>query len=457
MSRRMIPYYDPLTVFAPFAGQDGAILLDSAASAGGRGRWSYLCVDPLQIITDPSDPFLALKDAAARITVPHSPLSPPPPAVSPDPDTPPPFRGGIVGWLSYEAGRHLERLPAPRPDDIGCPEAAFGLYPVIAAYDTLRQTAGVWALPGYEDRADRLAAQLSRSPDTLPAPPPATCPMRAELPRSDAERRIRQVIEHIHAGDIFQANWTQRFIADALPPGIAPLDLYRRLRHETPAPFAACLTFGGAHLLSASPERFLSLSADGRVETRPIKGTRRRGQTPAQDQALALALTASEKDRAENLMIVDLMRNDLSRVSRIGSVRVPVLCGLESFAAVHHLVSVVEGQLQDGNDALSLLRAAFPGGSITGAPKIHAMELIHALEPARRGPYCGSVFWLGADGAFDSSIVIRTLVVGTTGRIVAQAGGGIVSDSDPGLEYEEALIKAGALIRAVSGQTTPSD
>lgn len=446
MSMHLIPYSDPLAAFAPFAGQDGSVLLDSAAPSGGRGRWTYLCVSPLTCVTDPAEPFAALDHAVRSL-----------PTAQPDPNPLlPPFRGGVAGWLAYEAGRHLEALPTARPDDLGIPEAAFGVYPVIAAFDTLSRTAMVLGLPGFERDAADLAARLSASA-SRPLPPPATAttPMWAELSRTEAADRIRQVIDYIYAGDIFQANWTQRFLAEHLPPGVTPFDLYRRLRALSPAPFAACLSFDGTHVLSASPERFLQVSADGHVETRPIKGTRPRGQTPEDDARLAADLSASEKDRAENLMIVDLLRNDLSRVSQVGSVRVPVLNGLESFATVHHLVSVVESQLRPGDSAVSLLRASFPGGSITGAPKIHAMELIHALEPARRGPYCGSVFWLGPDGAFDSSIIIRTLVIGRSGRIAAQAGGGIVADSDPMAEVEEALTKARAMIRAVSGADLP--
>ena len=224
------------------------------------------------------------------------------------------------------------------------------------------------------------------------------------------------------------------------------------MRAASPAPFAAFLGLGeGAAVVSASPERFLRLGADGRVETRPIKGTRPRRADAAADAAEARALLDSAKDRAENLMIVDLLRNDIGRVCAVGSVRVPVLCGLESFASVHHLVSVVEGRLAPGRTAVDLLRACFPGGSVTGAPKVRAMEIIAELEPARRGPYCGSIAWLGADGGMDSSIIIRTLCIGASGRVAAQAGGGIVADSDPAAEHEESLTKAAALLRALDG------
>lgn len=433
-----IPYRDPLAAFAPFAGAEGAVLLDSAAEAGGRGRWSFVCVRPRRLVIDPADPFAALAALAGE-------LSPtPPPAGLP-------FAGGIVGWLAYEAGRHLERLPPPRPDDIGVPEAAFGLYDTVAAFDTA--TGRAWACAPTLAQARDFAESLGSEP--LPeADWTARAAWTAEQAPERAEAAIAETIALIEAGDIFQANITQRFLA-ALPAGLEPFTLYRRLRALSPAPFAACASFGGAHLLSASPERFLRVEAGGRVEARPIKGTRKRGATPAEDAALAAELVASDKDRAENLMIVDLMRNDLARVCRVGSVRVPVLAGLETFASVHHLVSVVEGVLEDGRGAVDLLRAAFPGGSITGAPKIRAMEIIHALEPAPRGLYCGTLFRLGGDGAFDGSILIRSLVVGRSGRVVAQAGGGITAASDPAAEVAEARLKAAPLLAALERLPNP--
>jgi para-aminobenzoate synthetase component 1 len=215
------------------------------------------------------------------------------------------------------------------------------------------------------------------------------------------------------------------------------------------APFSAFLDLGGGRAIaSASPERFLSLDASGHVETRPIKGTRPRGSNAEEDARLRWELAQSAKDRAENLMIVDLLRNDLSRVSTPGSVRVPSLCEVESFSAVHHLVSSIQADLAPGKGAVDLLMASFPGGSVTGVPKIRAMEIIQELEPARRGPYCGAIAWLGWDGAMDSSIVIRTVAM--AGRdIVVQAGGGIVADSDPAAEYEETLVKARPLLTAL--------
>jgi para-aminobenzoate synthetase component 1 len=256
---------------------------------------------------------------------------------------------------------------------------------------------------------------------------------------------VNRVREYILAGDIFQTNLSQRFEAPLVEP---PWDLYRRLRTQNAAPFAAYLDFADALILSASPERFLRVDPDGRVETRPIKGTRPRGVGPEHDAALGRALTESAKDRSENLMIVDLIRNDLSRVCSPGTVRVRELFALEHFATVHHLVSTVVGELQPGAGALDLLRAAFPGGSITGAPKLRAMEIIAELEPSARGVYCGAIGYLSLSGALDTSIPIRTAVV-QDGRVYLSAGGGIVADSDAEQEYRETLDKARGMIDAL--------
>lgn len=263
----------------------------------------------------------------------------------------------------------------------------------------------------------------------------------------DAVARVR---DYIVAGDIFQANLSQRLEVRLEED---PWHLYRRLREVNPAPFAAYLEFDGLQVASASPERFLQVDPAGHVETRPIKGTRPRGLSPQHDAALSRSLQDSEKDRAENLMIVDLLRNDLSRTCRPGTVRVPELFALEGYRTVHHLVSTVVGELAPGRNATDLLAAAFPGGSITGAPKVRAMEIIAELEPSRRGIYCGSIGYLSTTGAMDTSIVIRTLVAGG-GRVTFSVGGGIVADSDPEGEYQETLDKATALITALAGAVT---
>jgi para-aminobenzoate synthetase component 1 len=256
---------------------------------------------------------------------------------------------------------------------------------------------------------------------------------------------VGRAIDYIHAGDCFQVNLSQRLL---YPATVSPLELYRRLRERNAAPFAGYFDLGAFQIASASPERFLRVTAAGEVETRPIKGTRPRGATPAEERANQQELLHSAKDRAENIMIVDLLRNDLGRVCRYGSVRVPAVCRLETYRYVHHLVSEVRGRLREGLGAVDLLRAAFPGGSVTGAPKIRAMEIIAELEPTARGPYCGSLGYLGFDGSMDTNLLIRTFTVGR-GWIQFPVGGGIVADSVPEREYEETWHKAEGLLRAL--------
>jgi para-aminobenzoate synthetase component 1 len=269
--------------------------------------------------------------------------------------------------------------------------------------------------------------------------------IRSGFTRDGYLAAVERVREYILAGDVFQVNLSQRFEAAC---GLEPFAFYRRLRDVNPAPFAAYLQGEAFAVASASPERFLQVTPDGAVETRPIKGTRPRGPTPEEDQALVVELMASEKDRAENVMIVDLLRNDLSRVCRPGSVDVPALCALESHPTVHHLVSTVSGALEPGRTALDLLRAAFPGGSVTGAPKVRAMEIIAELEPVARGVYCGAIGCMSVTGAMDTSIPIRTATL-QGGRAWFHAGGGIVADSDPALEFDETLAKAAGILRAL--------
>ncbi|MFG1298806.1 aminodeoxychorismate synthase component I [Xanthobacter sp. V3C-3] len=455
-----IPYRDPFAAFQAFADAPFCAFLDSAAGGDPRARWSYIGVDPYEVIVADGD---GVRRNGVRL--PGTPFDVLAQALGPvraGADGPVPFTGGAMGYLGYELGRHLERLPAPRRSDPPVPEMVMGLYDSVLAFDlrerrafivsTGRPAEGEAARRRAEARAAELTDRIARAPQV---PPPPDFTLRGaftpDQPRAEVEAAIARVIAYIRAGDIFQANLTHQMRAP-VPPGLDDLALYARLRSISPAPFAAFLRAGPElAVLSASPERFLSLSRDGRVETRPIKGTRRRSPDPAEDARLAAALLASPKDRAENLMIVDLMRNDLSRVSQVGSVKVPVLCGLETFASVHHLVSVVESRLMAGLGPVDLLKACFPGGSITGAPKIRAMEIIHELEPSPRGVYCGSVAWIGFDGAMDSSIVIRT-ITRSGDTLLTQAGGGIVADSDPADEYEESLIKLAPMLRALSGE-----
>jgi len=448
---RPLPYRDPVAAFAAFVDAPFAALLDSAAT-GPQARFSYIAVNPYRVIgatkNDTTvdgravdcDPFAALERELQQYAIEKE-------------DAPVPFAGGAVGFLGYELGGRLERLPAPRADVIDLPQMTIGFYDTVIAFDHVEQAA--WIISRGADakaRAEILGQRLAQVPAQLPVPDWTNRgEWRAELSRDDAEARIAKIIDYIHAGDIFQANFTQRFHAHR-PQGLDDFMLYRRLREINPAPFASFMRCGESFsIASASPERFLRLDRDGAIEARPIKGTRRRDFDPTRDALLARALQESAKDHAENLMIVDLMRNDLSRVSELGSVRVPQLCELESFASVHHLTSVVTGQMRKGLGPVDLLRASFPGGSVTGAPKIRAMEIIHELEPAPRGVYCGCMGWIGFDGAMDMSMAIRTVTI-KDDQILAQAGGGIVADSNPAAEYEESMIKVAPLLRAVSGE-----
>lgn len=370
-------------------------------------------------------------------------------------DTPrealPPFLGGAVGTLSYDLGRLLETLPDQAHDDLLLPDLLMAWYDVIFAFRNGQGWIVSSGLPHPPPSRERHAlARLEETLAWLETPPAALMPFAAQgtwsstFSREEYERAIARVQAHIAAGDIYQANLSQRFEA---PVTGDPADLYLRLREANPAPFGAFLRYSDFTLVSASPERFLELR-NGRVETLPIKGTRPRGSTPAEDLRLADELKASLKDQAEHLMIVDLERNDLGRVCRTGSVRVPDLLRLEAHPTVWHLVSTVEGQLRDGLDAVDLIRASFPGGSITGAPKLRAMEILEGLEAKRRGPYTGSIGYWGLDGSLDLSIVIRTAIV-KDHRVYVQVGGGIVADSDAAAEYQETLDKAAALMRAI--------
>lgn len=455
---REIAWRPPARAFAAWADAPYIAWLDSAASADPRSRYSYLCVAPFRVLeaaggrvtldgtTVGRDPFEALRCELARWRVEPG-------------QAPVPFAGGAVGFLGYELGGHLERLPRRHPETLGTPDLTIGFYDVVLAFDGAERRC--WVLSsGFpestrpmrrrraETRADAILHRLDRV--TEQRTPSYETVWRAEMSRAQYETRVGRVLGYIRAGDIFQANFTMRHLAPR-PPGVRAPDLYLRLRQESPAPFAAFLGCGSRlALASASPERFLRLDTAGRIESRPIKGTRPRYADPERDAASARELAGSEKDRAENLMIVDLLRNDIGRVAESGSVRVPSLFEVERFASVHHLVSAVEGRLRPGLGPVDLLRATFPGGSVTGAPKLRAMEIIDELEVARRGPYCGAIAWIGFDGAMDSSIVIRTLVI-TPDLLVAQAGGAIVADSDPAGEYEEMLLKVRPLLRALGG------
>lgn len=381
------------------------------------------------------DPFDLLRDLLRT----HEP-------VAPDPSLDLPFAGGAIGWVGYDLARRIERLPATAADPLGLPELALGIYDWALVVDHGSRDAYLAGRGASDSTARRcLSAAYRRRGE---APPLAGFKTRGPMETSlgwDAYRRcFDRVQAYIQAGDCYQVNLARRFSVEAEgDPWVA----YRHLRERSPAPFSAYLNTPAGVVLSASPERFLRVRGD-EVETSPIKGTAPRGASPEADLALAESLGSSPKDRAENLMIVDLLRNDLGRSCAIGSVRVESLFEVQTFAGIHHLVSTIKGRLARGADTLSLLRGAFPGGSITGAPKIRAMEIIEELEGERRGVYCGAIGYLGFDGSMDTNIAIRTAVY-AKGRLWFWAGGGLVADSDPGREWDEIQVKARAMSELV--------
>ena len=453
----------PIDVAEAFRDLPGLALLESARP-GRNARWTYLTADPVGVLEGPAggpDPFAVARRLVARLdTARH------------DDPAAPPFIGGLVGFLGYDLGHALERLPSIAVDDQGLPAMRLALHDWVVAWD--RRTGDAWLAGravdgdtrGLPRRLDDVHARLTApSAPSAAAVPPDGGPgeasdatplrFRSGLSRAGYEAGVETVRGHIAAGDIYQANLTRRL---ETPFSADPWPRYRQLRTGDPSLFSAYLDLGPSPetgrpraLLSASPEPFLSVDTGGLVATDPIKGTRPRGRDRAEDRALACELLASAKDRAENVMIVDVLRNDLGRVCRPGSVRVPRLCRLERTAAVQHLVSTVTGQLAPRRDAFDLLAASFPGGSITGAPKIRAMEILEELEPVRRGPYTGALGWIGPDGAMQTSILIRTFVADGR-RLTLHVGGGITWGSDPAAEWFETVAKARGPLSAIGGE-----
>ncbi|HEV3203152.1 MAG TPA: aminodeoxychorismate synthase component I [Gemmataceae bacterium] len=470
------PGTDPWELAQRLAALPHFLFMDSALKHPHLGRYSFITADPFQWISsrgsrtvisgegrvvEEINPFAVLAESIRRYQSESIPGLPP-------------FQGGAAGLFGYDLCHHLERLPRPKFDEFQTPDLAVGLYDWTLAFDLVDNRA--WLIstgfPETEPRRRRAravrrlaevkkylrdgdAAGTSRgSPfqeklavqDLAPQFPVADIPgLLSNFNRETYLQTVRRIIDYIQAGDCYQVNLAQRLLR---PATVEPLELYGRLRERNPATFAAYFNLGDVIIASSSPERFLRVENNA-VETRPIKGTRPRGQTPPEDRARIQELLASAKDRAENVMIVDLLRNDLGRVCRYYSVRVPAVCRVETYPFVHHLVSEVRGQLREGLTPLDLLRAAFPGGSVTGAPKIRAMEIIAELEPSARGPYCGSLGYIGFDGTMDTNILIRTFTAGR-GWFQFPVGGGIVADSLPEHEYQETWQKAQGLLRALS-------
>lgn len=459
----MTPPPDPEAAFRALAGRGHCVFLDSAMRHKELGRYSFLSADPFAYVEARADGRDALTDVASLL------------AKFPTPTVAglPPFQGGAAGMLGYELGKSFERLPAARFNEFQIPALAVGIYDLVLAWDHVVGRAWIISqgLPETQPqlRRQRAELRLQQFRERL------TAPIESIVDRNDVTRAlqrnelapqfavstiagltsnfsraaylaaVQRAIDYIYAGDIFQVNLSQRLLHPAVDDAVS---LYLRLRQRNPATFAGYFDGGEFQIASASPERFVQVQG-GRVETRPIKGTRRRSPWPVADMFTGAELQASEKDRAENVMIVDLLRNDLSRVCDADSVRVDELCRLEVYETVQHLVSVVSGRLRQGNSAIDLLRATFPGGSITGAPKVRAMEIIAELEPTARGAYCGALGYIGFDGTADWNILIRTLTA-CRGWWQLPVGGGIVAQSDPVAEYEETWHKAAGMLRALT-------
>ncbi|WP_347242892.1 anthranilate synthase component I family protein [Thermogutta sp.] len=498
-----IPWPDWDRLLSAFSRLPYVLFLDSPAGAAedrSLARYSFLMADPQEFFLLPStatgeQALTAFRNLARYVREFRQPVR----------EDLPPFQGGLAGFWSYELNRAFEDVPPAQTDDCGWPLWALGFYDVVLAADhwhhrawlisqgipceqdenrkqraqsrleyfrklvtdaeNLSETDSSWVGSSREEINARVHfSHDERHPfgseyadggtdtdQTLQKQVPVPiADIRLEIPLTSnfsAEEyleAVRKAVDYIWAGDVFQVNLAQRL---ATPRPTDPLILYRHLRQVNAAPFAAYFDFGHAQLLSASPERFLRVTK-GHVETRPIKGTRARTGVSATDEAIAAELLTSAKDRAENIMITDLLRNDLSRVCLPESVQVTSLCRLERYAGVLHLVSVIEGELKPQHDAFDLLAACFPGGSVTGAPKPRAMEIIAELEPHVRGPYCGSLGYVGLDGSADLNILIRTILCWRDWCLFS-VGGGIVARSDPYAEYRETWHKARRLLQAL--------
>ena len=455
-------WVEPLDLLAAAAGRRHRVLLLSGLEGHPAARYSILAWDPVRVVRVWEGGAEVVEGGGAPTLM----------VEAPDPlhllgDLMPvalagaeslPFLGGGIGYLGYGLRRAIERLPGALPEPQRQPRAWFGIYDAALVFDhdehrvrVVSTGLGGGSAAARERRAVDRLQQLSQavaghSEGTAVALPGARWPCRGthRTGREEYLQRVGRALDYIAAGDIYQVNLSHRIDC---PFSADPVGLFRGLANRTPAPFAAFLDTGPLQVLSASPERFLSLRDNVAVSS-PIKGTRPRGLSPESDARLARELVGSAKERAENIMIVDLVRNDLGRVCETGSVRVDRLCALESFATVHHLVSTVSGRLRGDRDRIDLLRALFPGGSMTGAPKIRAMQIIDELEAEERGIYSGSIGYLSLDGSMDLNIVIRTIVCGD-GTASLRVGGGIVADSDPEAEFRETLAKGEALMEVL--------
>ncbi len=456
----------PLEAFCRFASHANIFFLDSALPSKGISRYSFLGFDPFLVLkakqrkitlTDSNgtleiegNPFEHLRELLRQFSVKSTIDSLP-------------FPCGVAGYFAYDLCHFIERLPGRAADDIGLPDMYMGFYDTIVSYDNFHNTCTVIGVDfGLDntrrDRMERVVDALCRKSDacceSTDNRPKAGTPEPALKFNFSKERyisAIKRIKDYITAGDVYQVNLSQRIETQS---DIPPCQLYKNLRSVNPAPFSGYLAFDDVAIISSSPERFLHVNAR-HVQTRPIKGTRPRGKDAQTDEVMKQALLSSPKDDAELTMIIDLERNDLGRVCDYGSVKVVERKALEAYPTVYHLVSTIEGDLYERYDFIDLLKATFPGGSITGAPKIRAMQIIDELEPTRRSVYTGAIGYIGFNGDADLNIAIRTFIMKGK-KVYFQVGSGIVADSDDEEEYEETLHKARALIDSLKTCPTPS-
>lgn len=432
-------------IYTIFKDEENSFILDSAMDKEKLGRYSFISSKPFKVIKYKDteiNPLDNLKNELDKYKIKNN--------------TQLPFIGGAVGYLSYDLGNYLERLPRTAIDDTNVYDLYFGLYNYVVVIDHLENKTCI-ATPDLdveneifliEEIENRIKKSEEEGINTICYEEKyvESTKLKSNFTKEEFKNSVQSVREYIRKGDIYQVNLTQRFSGKT---SLSSYELYRDLRKFSPAPFGAFLNFEKTSILSNSPERFIKC-IDKKIETRPIKGTRPRGKNKEEDLNLQEELRNSEKDRAELLMIVDLERNDVGRISKIGSVKVPELFVIESYTNVNHLVSTVIGELEEGKDAIDLIKATFPGGSITGAPKIRAMEIIDELEPTQRNVYTGSIGYIGFDGNVDLNIAIRTIIK-QSDNVYFQVGGGMTWDSNPDDEYQETLDKAKSIMKALRG------
>ncbi len=447
----------PLTAYLKVAGHP-SFLLESVEQGERVARYSFIGTGERRRFEARGNQFSVVTPGSVEVRTTNDPLGELWRAVVrealPEPSLPP-FWSGVVGYCSYDLARLYERLPAENPDELGVPDLLYIEPEVVVVFDHLKRKLFVVAaaLDGHEADEARAVAAVEATRDRLRGPLPGVPGDRAgrasefvpNASREEFMRRVERAVEYIHAGDVFQVVPSVRMTAEL---GVHPFAIYRALRTVNPSPYLGYLDLGPVTLVASSPESLVR--SDGkRVQTLPIAGTRRRGADQEEDDRLAAELLADEKERAEHVMLVDLGRNDLGRVSRPGSVKVTDLMRIERYSHVMHIVSEVEGELAAGRTPLDALAAALPMGTASGAPKIRAMEIIEELETTRRGPYAGAFGYLSATGSMDMALTLRTVVV-TGGKMHLQAGAGIVADSDPATEWQECLNKLAGLRRAVA-------